>query len=358
MKSNKLLSTILASSMILSLAACSSGGDDGGSSAGTSAGSDVSSSAAADSGSSTKVGEKVFKVSFNQTLDNPEAVAVQYLSDQFYDATEGRYSFEIYPSETLGSQQQSLELVQSGAIDMAIVSNAIIEAVNPDFAILGTPYVYDDIDHQERLFNSGLLDDLYMSTESSGFITLASYGYGARNLYGTSPMTSPEELAGQKIRVMQSDTMVQMLNLMGGVGTPMGQGDVYSAIQMGTLDGAENNIITYVDLIQYEVAPHYSETNHLLVPDELVISTVALSGMSDEDVALLKELATESVSVMFDLGAELREEYYTLVVEEYGVTIHQVDTEPFRENLQDFITEVANRSDMSKAAYDAIESTR
>lgn len=352
------LATLLAGAMALSLAAC---GSNAASSAAASSGAASGSAAAASSAPSTdgaKVGKTVLKCSFNQSVDNPEAQTVVELSDKLYDTTEGRYSIEVYPNEQLGAQKESLELVESGAVEMAIVANSLVENVNPDFAIIGCPYVYDSVEHQQKVFQSGVLDDLYATTESAGFSVLAAYSLGPRCVYAKKPVTSPADLAGMKIRVMQSDTMVQMMNKMGGVGTPMGQGDVYSAIQAGTLDGAENNIITYTDLKQYEVAPYFSETNHLMIPDELIINTNLLKGMSEEDQKALKDAATESVNTMFTLAAQLRDEYYAKCQNELGVTITQVDITPFQDNLKDFIQEVANRSDMTKTIYAAIQEQR
>ena len=350
-KKKSAVAMLLAGAMMLTVVGCGSESAAPASSAAPAA-SEAASSEAADG---EKVGQTVLSFSFNQSIDNPQAQTILEMSDALYDATEGRYSIEVYPNEQLGSQQQSLELVQAGAVDMALVANSIVENVKPDFAILGTPYVYDSVEHQQQLFESDALDELFATTEDSGFITLAAYGLGPRCIYSTKPVTTPEELKGMKIRVMQSDTMVQMMNCMGGVGTPMGQGDVYSDIQAGTLDGAENNIITYIDLLQYEVAPYFSETNHLMIPDEVIISGAAFDAMSAEDQAALMQVAKDSVTVAFDKCAELREEYYDKAQNELGVTITPVDITPFQENCADFIQEVANRSEMTKSVYEKIQ---
>ena len=358
MKRKTFLAALLTIAMILSLAAC--GGGD------TTPPADNGGDAPANSGDATppadnggaKVGATVLKCAFNQTMENPEAKTMVELSDKLYDATEGRYSIEVYPSEQLGSQAESLELVQNGAIEMAIVANSIVEGVNSDFAIIGTPYIYDSIDHQKKLFQSGKLDDLFASTAGSGFTVLAAYSLGPRCLYTKELITTPEELSGKKIRVMQSDTMIGMMNAMGGVGTAMGQGDVYSAIQSGTLDGAENNIITYTDLLQYEVAPYYTLTNHLMIPDELIINNAVLEGMSAEDQEALKSLSTESVETMFTLAEQLRSEYFDKVQNEFGVTVTEVDIKPFQDRCQSLIDEVAGRNEMTKSVYEAIQSLR
>ena len=305
-----------------------------------------------------KVGKTVLRCAFNQTITNPEAKTLQKISDDLYDATEGRYSIEIYPDAMLGDQQQTLEQVMMNALDMSLVANSIIETVCPDFAILGTPYVYDSIPHQQAVFESGKLADLYAECEAQGFTVLSAYSLGARNLYTRDhAVTTPEELAGMKIRVMGSDTCINMMNAMGGVGVAMAQGDVYSAIQTKTLDGAENNIITYVDLVQYEVAPYYNESGHLMIPDELVINSSVLAKMSAEDQEALKKICNESISYMFNLCDELRADYRAQA-EEKGVTFSECDVPAFQALCQDLINDVANRNDMTKAVYEAILSCR
>ena len=296
-----------------------------------------------------KVGKTVLKVAFNQTITNPEAKTLQKISDDLYDATEGRYSMEIYPDASLGDQAQTLEMVMMGALDMSLVGNAIIEPYASDFAIIATPYVYDDINHQERVFESGdpALEALYATTEEHGFVLYTRDG----------PVTNPDELKGLKIRVIGSDTCINMMNNMGGVGQGMPQGDVYSAIQTKVLDGAENNIITYVDLVQYEVAPYYNYTGHLLLPDELVISKMVLDTMSEEDQAALRKVCEESMPYCYGLCEELRAEYQAKA-EEKGVTFSEADIPAFQALCQDMIHEVAARDEVTQGMYDLIVSLR
>lgn len=199
------------------------------------------------------------------------------------------------------------------------------------------------------------MDELFASTEKSGFKTLAAYGLGARCVYGKKPYKTPADLSGQKIRVMQSETMTKMLNLMGGVGVPMAQGDVYSAIQSGTLDGAENNIITYVDLLQHEVAPYFSKTAHLMIPDELVMNKSTFDAMSKQDQEALLKAAKESIPVAFEKCAKLRQEYYKKAKDELGVTIVEPDTKAFQEKLMPMIEKVAAKSPVTKKIYEELK---
>ena len=309
-----------------------------------------------------KVGQTVLKVAFNQTITNPEAKTLLKISDDLYDATEGRYSLEVYPDASLGDQAQTLENVMIGALDMSLVGNAIIEPYASDFAIIATPYVYDDINHQERVFESGdpALAALYATTEEHGFVVLCTYSLGARNLYTRDgPVTTPEELKGLKIRVIGSETCINMMKCMtsGTDGVGMAQGDVYSAIQTGVLDGAENNIITYVDLLQYEGAPYYNYTGHLLLPDELVISKQILDKMSAEDQAALRKVCEESMPYCYALCDELRSDYQAKA-EEKGVTFSEADIPAFQALCQDLIQNVAKRDEVTQGMYDLILSLR
>ena len=292
-----------------------------------------------------KVGKTVLKVAFNQSSANPEYAVLEEISDDLYDATEGRYSLEIYPDASLGDQAQTLEMVMIGALDMSLVGNAIIEPYSSDFAIIATPYVYDSIDHQEKVFesNDDALKALYATTEDHGFVVLSTYSLGARNLYTRDgPVTTPEELKGLKIRVMGSDTCLNMMNAMGGSGVAMAQGDVYSAIQTKTLDGAENNI---------------NYTGHLLLPDELVISKMILDQMSPEDQAALRKVCEDSIPYAFDLVAEAAVENQKKG-EELGVTFSEADIPAFQALCQDLIKENAEKSDITKGMYELILSLR
>lgn len=352
------LAMLLALCMVFALCACGQSADT--SAAAPAADTTATDAAPADTAAAdgAKVGQTVLKCAFNQTIDNPEAKTLQKLSDDLYDATEGRYSIEVYPDAQLGNQGETLEQCTMDALDMTLVANPEIEKYVPDFAILGTPYVYDSIEHQQKVFESGKLNDLFATTRDHGFVVLSAYSLGARNVYTRDKaIETPDDLKGMKIRVMNSETCIAMMNAMGGVGTPMAQNDVYSGIQTGTLDGAENNIITYVDLVQYEVAPYYNYTGHLMVPDELCINAKVFDSMSAEDQEALKKCATESIAYMFNLCAELRSDYEAKAAEK-GVTFTQADVAAFQALCQDLINETANKSDMSKAVYEAIVSER
>lgn len=300
-----------------------------------------------------KVKAQTLRVAFNQSKDHPEYKALQNLSEKLEKETNGAYKLDISPNALLGDQRATTELVQNGVIQMSVVGNPVVENFNKDFAVIGLPYVYNSLDEQKEVFTTGILDDLFKSTETEGFQVVGAYTAGSRSIYTNKAITKPEDLKGYKIRVMQSDTMKKMLDAMGGVGTPMSQSEVYTAIQQGVLEGGENNEITYADLKHYEVAPVFSYTNHLMVPDLIIINNDILNGMSDKNKAIFNKLIKESVTEEFKLWKE-QVSKSKKIAEDNGAKFVEIDTVPFKNNVEPLQQSVINSSDVTKNIFDAI----
>ncbi|HBV77793.1 MULTISPECIES: TRAP transporter substrate-binding protein [Vibrio] len=291
------------------------------------------------------------KAAFNQSNQHPQYVALQGVAEKLERKTEGRYKLSIFPNELLGDQRAALELVQMGSVQMAVVANPLVENYDKTFRVIGMPYIYTGPDHQEKVFTSGMLDELFASTNKFGFEVLTAYTAGARSMYTKKgPINTIEDMKGEKIRVMQSDTMIKMLSCMGGTGVAMGQGEVYSAIQQGVLDGAENNEITYADLKQYEVAPYFSSTRHLMVPDLVVMSTDFLASMPKADRDILVNLVKESTKIEFELWNKQISEAKA-IAQSKGAKFNDVDIKPFQEScksLQDSLIETPAQKELFK----------
>lgn len=295
----------------------------------------------------------IIRIAYNQALTHPHYQALERAGERFKEATGGRYEFLIYPNEVLGDQRATLELIQNGAIQMAIVNNAMVENYNKDFSILGLPYIFDSQEHQKEVFTSGILEPLFESTKEEGFEVMAAYTAGSRNVYTGKPIETPKDLDGMKMRVMESPTMVAMMKYMGGVGTPMSQGEVYTAIQQGVLDGGENNEITYVDLKHYEVAPVFSKTQHVMIPDLVIAESAYLERMKPEDRELLTQILEDSVEDEFNLWNE-QIETAKESAREHGVTFVDVDIKPFQENCKKLHEEATSGSVFGKELYNGI----
>ena len=296
----------------------------------------------------------VLQVAFNQSDSHPQYKALVEFSDNLQKATEGRYKLDVKPNALLGDQRSTIEMVQDGAIEMALISNSLMENFNKDFSVLGLPYVYDDMDHQKKAFTSGILDELFATTTANGFQVVAAFTSGARSIYTDKPIAVPADLAGYKIRVMQSDTMVKTLNAMGAVGTPMGQGEVYTGIQQGVLEGGENCEVTYSDLKHYEVAPYYSYTMHLMVPDLAIVGNGILDSMSDADRATFLSLCKDMSDREFSLWDEATEVAIQTAIDG-GAHFSKVDITPFQNNCLP-LHESLVKTPTAKALYNSIRS--
>lgn len=283
---------------------------------------------------------QVLKVAFNQPENHPEYKAMEEFGKRFEELTNGAYKVEMFPNELLGAQRETIELVQSDTIAMSIVAGSLMENFNPDYTVLNLPYVYDNREHQMNVLNDeSITGELYKSTEDQGMLVKGAFHVGSRNVYNNeAPIKTPEDLAGLKIRIMESDTNIKMMEYMGGVGTPMGQGEVYTAIQSGVIDGGENNELIYADLNHVEVAKYFSYTQHLMIPDYLIISAELFNGMSEEHQKIFNEELAAAIELEIKLWDEDVEEA-KVRAEEAGGEFNDVDISIFQEAVAPLIEE-------------------
>lgn len=294
--------------------------------------------AAGDSAATTA--ETVFRVAFNQPENHPQFKAMQAMGERLAERTGGRYGIEVYPNETLGAQRETIELVQSGSLDMSIVASPLLENFNPDFVVFNLPFTFDSQDHQRKVTNDpAIVSELYSSLDGQGIHVLAAFHGGVRSMYNPDkPITEPADLAGMKVRVIESDTNIAMIRLMGGSGTPMGMGEVYTALQSGVIDAAENNELTYFNSKHSEVAPYYSYTRHLMLPDYLIVNPAVLERMSPEDRAIFDEEIRAAVE---EEGALWKTQIAeaTQAAKDGGAKFNEVDTAAFAAAIRPLVTQ-------------------
>lgn len=296
------------------------------------------------------------KLAFNQDKTHPQYVAMEEFGKKLAERTKGEYSLEIFPNELLGAQKETLEMVQSGSIEMAIVANALLEGWNADFLVFNLPYVFSSVAHQRAVVNDPqIVGKLYDSVQNQGVKVLAAFHGGVRNVYAKKAIKTPADLKGLKIRVMQSDTNLAMMNQMGGTGIAMGQGEVYTAIQTGVLDGAENNELIYNNLLQYEVAPFYNYTKHLMQPDMLTISVEIWNKLPADVKKIFNEEIPKAVVREFDSFSAAVEKALA-AVKTKGVTITTPDITPFQQAVAS-LTESKLKTEEGKKIYLQIKAT-
>lgn len=221
------------------------------------------------------------------------------------EKTEGRIKIEVYPSAQLGEEKAVIEQVQIGAIDLARTSIGPLTEFSPSLNVLQLPYIYQDGEHMWKVLNSEIGDQFLESVEASNFIGLGWFDPGARNFYNSvREIKSLADLKGLKLRVMQSQLMMDMVSALGASPTPMPYGEVYSSIQTKVIDGAENNWPSYDTSSHFEVAKYYTIDEHIRVPEIIIASKVALSKLSADDLATLKEAAKEAQMFQREKWAE------------------------------------------------------
>ncbi|WP_432494236.1 TRAP transporter substrate-binding protein [Kineococcus auxinigenes] len=305
-----------------------------------------------ESGSSA---DRVLRVAFNQPEDHPQYIALDRMGDRLAESTDGALDLEVYPNETLGAQRETVELVQAGTIDMALVAGPLLENFNPDFVAFNLPFTFTSQEHQRETLNDPeIVSELYSSLDDEGIHVLGAFHGGVRSVYTSyGPVTTPEDLAGKKIRVIESDTNIEMLRLMGGTGTPMGQGEVYTAIQSGVLDGAENNPLVYSGLKHAEIAPYYSYTKHLMFPDYLIVNPSVLESFTDSQLEAFQEELAAAVEEEGQLWEEQVSEAVA-AAEAAGAQFNDVDEEAFRAAIEPLVEEQLSRSDTVRALHEQV----
>lgn len=177
----------------------------------------------------------ILRLALNQTEKHPSYVALSSFSERLEKATDGRYTIDIFPNEVLGAQQEILNLMRNGIVDLAIISGTQLENINKDFQVFNLPAVFDSVEHQTKVINDpAITGGLFTSLEESNRLTvLGGFTQGERNLYTKSAVNTPADLAGKKIRVQESPVMLATIDAMGGSATPMAYGEVYTAMQSG-----------------------------------------------------------------------------------------------------------------------------
>lgn len=285
--------------------------------------------------SSCNTEEETEIIRLGHGLDTSHSVhkAMVYMAEKVEEKSGGTLSVKIYPNQQLGSERECLELLQIGSLGMTKVSAATMENFAPEFKVLNLPYLFRDSEHRFKVLEGEIGQALLKSSESKRLIGLTFYDSGTRNFYSDVPIESPADLKGLKLRVMPSQSAINMVKQLGGSPTPISWGELYTALQQGIVDGAENNLPSYYLNNHYEVCKYYSMDEHTAVPDELVISTIVWNNLNDQQQKWLKESAEESSVYQKKLWHESEEEALE-GMRKAGVIIIHPDKEKFRELVE------------------------
>jgi tripartite ATP-independent transporter DctP family solute receptor len=228
----------------------------------------------------------------------PTVAAVESMGKKLDVATNGRLSVQMFASMQLGGEKEAIEQAQVGAIQLARVSVGALGPVIDDLNVVNLPFLFRNTAHMQKVIDGAIgqeLLDKVTNNAKAGLVGLCWMDAGARSIYNTKkPINKLDDLKGMKIRVIGNPMFVDMMNALGGNGVAMGYDQVFSALQTGVIDGAENNPPSFVFDNHYQAAKYYTLTEHLIVPEMLVLSRKTWDGLTKDDQALLTKLAREA----------------------------------------------------------------
>ena len=289
----------------------------------------------------------VVKLAHGLDVTHPVHQAMELMAVRAAEMSGGALRIDIYPSEQLGTERQALELLQIGSLGMTKVSAAVLENFAPSFKALSVPYVFRDEAHQFEVLDGAIGEELLGSVTPFRLRGLCFYDAGSRSFYAVRPIRTPADLEGLKIRTQESPTAMEMVNALGGSATPIPWGELYTALQQGVVDGAENNPPSFHLSGHYEVARYYSLNEHTRVPDVLLIGTPTWDRLTAQEREWLQEAVAESAVLQRELWREATEQALR-AVEADGVEVSRPDPGPFARGVEALHASYADEPEVSR----------
>jgi len=229
----------------------------------------------------------------------PTVEAVKFMGNLVEQRSGGRLKVQVFHSRQLGEERETLEQTRFGVIDINRVNFGPLNNLVPETAIPGLPFVFRDEAHMRRVMDGPIGSEIVSGADRHGFVGLCFYDSGARSFYSRrGPIRTPDDMRGLKVRVQQSDLWVAIMRAVNANATPLPFGEVYSALQTGVVDAAENNWPSYHSTRHFEVAKYYSETEHSMSPEILVASKRSFDRLPRDLQGILRDAAKESVGEM------------------------------------------------------------
>lgn len=282
---------------------------------------------------------KVIRLGHGLPQSHPVHKALVFMGEELKKESGGKMMLKIYSDNQLGGERECLELLQIGSLDLTKVSSATMENFDPKYKVFNLPYVFKNDAHRFKTLDGEIGQEILNGSDNKLLKGLCFYDAGSRSFYSTKkPIKQPSDLKGMKIRVMQSKTAFKMVNEMGGSPTPINWGELYSALQQGVVDGAENNPPSFYTSGHFEVCKHYTLNAHASIPDVLLISLSTWKSLSDQQQKWLQKAANTSAPYERKVWADFENESLK-ALEEKGVNIYRPDASVFSKSVESMHTE-------------------
>jgi tripartite ATP-independent transporter DctP family solute receptor len=283
---------------------------------------------------STHSEKNAIRLAHNLDIQHPVHKSLLYMNDVLVDLSKGKMEIVIYPSGQLGSEREIIELIQIGSLGMTKVSASSLEAFIPEMKLFSIPYLFSDNTHYWDVLNSDIGRDILNAGVNARIRGLGYFDAGSRSFYTTQKrITQPVDLEGLKIRVMNSQSAVDMVNLMGGSATPVSWGELYTSLQQGIVEAAENNPPSFYYSKHYEVSKYFTLDEHTSIPDVIIIGTHFWDNLSQQEQVWLMQAMDQATAFQ----RQLWEESTTMSLQEVakaGVEIIKPDKSLFKEGVK------------------------
>lgn len=278
-----------------------------------------------------------FRLAETHPPDYPTTLGDKKFAELVAERTSGRIKIEVFPSSQLGEEKAVLEQIQLGAIEFTRVSSSPLAEFNKAFGVFSLPYIFDNDAHMWKFLEGETATKMLDGLEKNKMKGLAYYTSGSRSFYTKKPVNSVEDLNGLKIRVQQNKINMDLMAALGASATPMPYGEVFSGLQTGVIDGAENNSPSYLTANHYQAVKNYILDNHQRVPEVLLMSKTVWDKLSDEDRKIIKQAAIDSVKTQRQEWDKFEGQALTKL-KENGVVVTEVkDVKPWQDKVKSVI---------------------
>ncbi|PRP68306.1 C4-dicarboxylate ABC transporter substrate-binding protein [Nonlabens agnitus] len=279
----------------------------------------------------------VLRLAHSLDTEHPVHKGMVVLGESLEQKSGGKMKVQLYPNGQLGGERESIELLQIGSLDITKVSAGVLENFIPEYKVFSIPYLFRDKQHSHNIYDGEVGRSILNKGEKFNLQGLTFYDAGSRSFYTkTEPINSPADVKDMKIRVMKSNMAIEMIQDLGGAPTPISFGELYTALQQGVVDGAENNIPSYYTSKHFEVCKFLSIDEHTSVPDVLVIGTETLARLTDQEKEWLEEAVQESKKAQRALWEKSEKESLEAVTKS-GVKVNYPEKQPFREATKEML---------------------
>ena len=275
-----------------------------------------------------------FRVADTQSEDYPTVQALMFMARLVEERTAGRHRIRVFHSRQLGEEKDTIEQTRVGAIDLNRTNVAPIGSLIPAANVLALPFLFRSFDHLHKVLDHAIGDEILASSQRHGFVGLTFYDSGSRSIYNSvRPIRTLADMKGLRIRVQQSELMVEMIKALGAEPVELPYGQVSTGLSTRLIDGAENNWPSYVTTNHYKLAPYYTLTEHTMGPELLVVSPRAWESLSAEDQDIFRDAARKSSAYMRELWHGLEERSRQQARAAGNTIISEFDRTPFEQAM-------------------------